>query len=173
MSHQAEAREASTRGTLPAAESVRHLPESNGALLSHHEYGSGQRSVGAVAAWRDAMSTLRTQPEGGAGRQRMSRKALLEENRQFRGTTGVSGQNRSMGFRPAFRDLHTGEVYLARFADGSPAPCHVLDGLPAEVVECRDSLGRVTHAVASLVSGFLLADRFYTREQAAEHAAAH
>ncbi len=99
--------------------------------------------------------------------------ALRRENLRFRGTGGISQENGSLGFRPAFRDLNTGNVYLARFADGTPAPCHVLDGLPSKLVRCRDAQGRVTQVVAGVVAGFLLAERFYTREQAAELVAAH
>jgi len=98
---------------------------------------------------------------------------LRRENRRFRGTGGVSEDNGALGFRPAFRDLNTGDVYLARFADGTPAPCHVLDGLPSQLVQCRDARGRVTQAIAGIVSGFVLAGHFYTREQAAEYAASH
>jgi len=119
------------------------------------------------------VTTLHTKPRDATGTRRpLSRQSLEQENRQFRGTGGVSPQARPMGFRPAFRDLVTGEVHLARFADGTPAPCHVLDGLPAELVQCRDAWGRVTHSVASVVAGFVLADRFYSREQAAEYVGA-
>lgn len=101
----------------------------------------------------------------------LSRRVLQDENRRFRGTGGVSAESRPLGFRPAFRDLSTGDVYPARFADGSPAPCHVLDGLPPQLVRCRDAMGRVTKVVTTVVAGFVLADRFYTREQAAKHVA--
>jgi hypothetical protein len=99
----------------------------------------------------------------------LNRRVLQDENRRFRGTGGVSAESRPLGFRPAFRDVETGTVYPARFADGTPAPCHVLDGLPPQLVRCRDAMGRVTQVVANVVAGFVLADRFYTREQAAKH----
>ena len=67
--------------------------------------------------------------------------ALRRENRVFRGSGGVSAQNRYKGFAPAFLDLETGVVYRACFADGRPAPMHLLEGLPAEVVVDRHASG--------------------------------
>jgi hypothetical protein len=93
--------------------------------------------------------------------------ALRRSSAHFRGTGGVSEENRGLGFRPAFRDAETGIVYRSCFADGRPAPCHLLDGLPPEVTVGRDGRGRVTAVKGSLVSGFLRRSRFYTREQAA------
>lgn len=97
--------------------------------------------------------------------------ALRRENIRFRGTGGVSEHNGALGFRPAFQDLNTGNVYLARYADGTLAPCHLLDGLPSQLVQSRDSRGRVTQAIAGIVSGFVMDGRFYTRQQAADYAA--
>jgi len=95
-------------------------------------------------------------------------KALLAiETTQYRGTGGVSENNRGLGFQPAFVDRETGTVHLSRFPDGRPAPCHLLDGLPAEIVLVRDRRGRVTRVKASVVSGFVHGERFYTRDQAA------
>jgi len=95
-------------------------------------------------------------------------KALLAiETTQYRGTGGVSENNRGLGFQPAFVDRETGTVHLSRFPDGRPAPCHLLDGLPAEIVLVRDRRGRVTRVKASVVSGFVHGERFYTCDQAA------
>jgi hypothetical protein len=91
---------------------------------------------------------------------------LARENAIFAGTGGVSEENADCGFRPAFRDMATELVYPSRFADGRPAPFHMIDGLPAEVVEARDGAGHVTRIKTSLVSGFVRRGRFYTREQA-------
>jgi hypothetical protein len=93
------------------------------------------------------------------------------ENICHRGTGGVSGENRGLGFLPAFMDTETRIVYASRFADGRLAPVHVLDGLPEELVVSRHASGRVASVKASLVSGFVRSGRFYTRERAA-HAAA-
>ena len=92
--------------------------------------------------------------------------ALAHENKRFAGTGGVSAGNRHQGFRPAFIDRDTGRVFLSRFRDGRPACCHLLDGLPDDLTE-RDASGRVRAAKASVASGFVLGERFYTREQAA------
>jgi len=95
-------------------------------------------------------------------------KALLAiETAQYRRTGGVSENNRGLGFQPAFIDRETWTVHLSRFPDGRLAPCHLLDGLPAEIVLARDGRGRVRRVKASLVSGFVHGERFYTRDEAA------
>lgn len=97
----------------------------------------------------------------------MSEQVLQRENVEFRGTGGRSQENRRRGFQPAFMDVETLAVYPSCFANGSPAPFHLLDGLPPEVVLSRTPTGRVAAAKASVVSGFILDDVFYTREAAA------
>ncbi|MCB1825403.1 MAG: hypothetical protein KDJ54_12820 [Candidatus Competibacteraceae bacterium] len=97
----------------------------------------------------------------------MTALTLRRQNQVFRGTGGVSAENRTLGFVPAFLDTQTGVVYRACFADGRPAPMHLLDGLPPTVVASRDPTGRVTTLKSSVQAGFLRAERFYTREQAA------
>jgi hypothetical protein len=97
----------------------------------------------------------------------LTTQVLRRQNLAFKGTGGVSAGNRSQGFAPAFLDMETGSVYLARFADGRPAPMHLLDGLPRELIVSRDAAGRCLAVKRSLVAGFVQADRFYTREQAA------
>jgi hypothetical protein len=92
---------------------------------------------------------------------------LRKQNLAFVGTGGVSEENRSSGFRPAFFDLASGRAALARFADGRPAPMHLLDGLPEEWVVQRDAAGRVRAIKDSVIAGFVRDGRFYTREQAA------
>jgi hypothetical protein len=89
------------------------------------------------------------------------------ENLAFRGTGGVSTENRGCGFRPAFFDTQTRTVYLSCFADGKLAPCHLWDGLPDDVVLARNLAGRVAKIKASIRSGFVLDGRFFTREEAA------
>lgn len=98
----------------------------------------------------------------------MTPRVLFDENRTYAGGGGVSQHNRSGGFRPAFRDVETGIVYLACFADGRPAPMHILDGLPDGVVIARAPCGRVVAAKPSVVAGFVREGRFFTREQAAQ-----
>jgi hypothetical protein len=72
--------------------------------------------------------------------------ALALESANYRGTRGVSENNRCAGFLPAYIDRQSGIVHLSRFADGRRAPCHLLDGLPHELVIARDK------AVAMLAS---------------------
>jgi hypothetical protein len=96
---------------------------------------------------------------------------LEHENVRYRGTAGVSAGNRSLGFQPAFVDRETRAIYLSRFADGRPAPCHVLGGLPCDLVRSRRACGRVAGVKPSLVSDFVRDGRFYTREEAAAQAA--
>lgn len=102
--------------------------------------------------------------------QAMSEVVLQQENRTYRGSGGISEENRSMGFRPAFLDTETDRIYVSRFADGRPAPFHLLDGLPEELVLARHPGGRVAAVKASIISGFVRFGRFYTRDEAARQA---
>ena len=97
----------------------------------------------------------------------LSQQCLEEENRRFKGSRGISQNNRSAGFIPAFRDSTTGTCIISRFADGSPAPVHVLDGLPHAWVTRYDAEGHVTAVRKGIISGFLRGLSFYTREEAA------
>jgi hypothetical protein len=92
---------------------------------------------------------------------------LCAQSDNFRGTGGCSEGNGNLGFRPAFLDAETGSVYGSRFLDGNPAPFHLLDGLPEEVVLNRTEAGRVTAVKGSLVPGFVRFGKFYTRDEAA------
>jgi hypothetical protein len=94
--------------------------------------------------------------------------SLCRENHRFRDTGGISCNNRAAGFRSAFLDTATGCVYPSCFANGQPAPIHVLDGLPDELVLQRNAEGRITAVKHTLIAGFLAAGVFYTREQAAQ-----
>ena len=89
------------------------------------------------------------------------------EAADYRGTGGVSENDRSLSFQPAFIDRETCTVYLSRFPDGRLAPCHLLDGLPVELVLARNEHGRVTRVKASVASGFVHGEHFYTRDEAA------
>ena len=100
----------------------------------------------------------------------MNQLILQQETIAYQGSGGVSAENRPVGFRPAFRNTETGRVYLSRFGDGRPAPIHMIDGLPDEVVVARSAAGRVTLVKDSVQSGFVLNGRFYDRDEAAEYA---
>jgi hypothetical protein len=97
----------------------------------------------------------------------MNEQRLSQENTAHAGTGGVSRGNAGMGFRPAFLDFATLTIYPSRFADGRPAPFHLLDGLPDEAVTDRLPSGRVVAAKASIISGFERGGFFYTRQAAA------
>lgn len=93
---------------------------------------------------------------------------LRRENTSFQGSGGVSDCNRELGFRPAFMDMDTGDIYVSCSRDGVPAPYHRLDGLPDELIRERDNCGRVIAVKTTVVSGFERDGCFYTREQAAD-----
>lgn len=101
----------------------------------------------------------------------MTNQRIRQENRSYRGTGGISQNNRRAGFLPAFRDIETGRVEISRLSGGTPAPIHLLGGLPEEWVVGRDAAGGVSTVKASVVAGFLRGGRFYTREQAARQCA--
>ena len=92
---------------------------------------------------------------------------LREENETYAGTGGVSENNCMQHFLPAFRDEQTGRVELARKADGSQAPVHLLCCLPDEWVTERDAEGQILALRDSVVAGFVRDGLFYTREEAA------
>jgi hypothetical protein len=96
---------------------------------------------------------------------------LRQENATHAGTAGRSQGNSGLGFHPAFFDTSTCTTYLSRFADGRPAPFHMLDGLPDELVVARSASGRVVAAKGTLMSGFERNGFFYTRAAAARAAA--
>ena len=92
---------------------------------------------------------------------------LRLENRTFEDTGGISQNNRDLGFRPAYRNIRTGQTVMSRYANGEPAPVHVLDGLPDEWVVARDPEGSVSRVIATVVAGFVHNGSFYSREAAA------
>jgi hypothetical protein len=96
----------------------------------------------------------------------MTEEGLRQETLIHRGTGGTSAENRGLGFRPAFMDRETGAVYASCFADGRPAPLHLIDGMPDEVVVARDAVGRVATLKDSVIAGFVRGGCFYSREDA-------
>jgi hypothetical protein len=100
--------------------------------------------------------------------QALTKQVLRLETSRFLGTGGESSGNRSDGFRPAFLDTDANTIYLSRFGNGQPAPFHLLDGLPDELVLQRSASGRVEAVKPTVVSGFVRAGRFYSREEAAQ-----
>lgn len=96
----------------------------------------------------------------------MTQELLELESEVYENTGGASAECRPYGFRPAFYDLQTRTIYMSCFSDGRPAPFHLLDGLPEHLVVTRQAGGRVSSVKGSLISGFELYGRFYTREEA-------
>lgn len=101
---------------------------------------------------------------GGTG---LCRCDLDAQNSAYGGTGGVSEHNRHAGFLPAYQNTVTGETVLSRFVDGSPAPVHILDGLPSDWVAARDPAGHVSSTRGAIVAGFVRDGTFYTRAAAA------
>lgn len=93
---------------------------------------------------------------------------LEEENRRFADTPGISINNRGCGFLPAFHNSKSGYSLVSRFADGCPAPIHVIDGLPEEWLEGRDINGQAIGIRPHIISGFMRNGRFYTREEVSQ-----
>ena len=93
---------------------------------------------------------------------------LKDENRVFKRTGGRSQENSFLHFIPAFFDQKTEQVFLSRFSSGKLAPIHLLEGLPEGCVEQRDSAGFVTKIKASIISGFVKGEQFFTRAQVAD-----
>jgi hypothetical protein len=112
------------------------------------------------------MNTQMSYCEGSAG-QPLTASLLHHQNLAFQGTGGVSAGNRAQGFTPAFLDTDTGIIHLARYADGRPAPMHLLEGLPSELFLSCGAAGESTAVKPSLIAGFIRTGLFYTREQAA------
>lgn len=96
---------------------------------------------------------------------------LQRENIIYKGSGGVSENNRSSGFQPAFLDTQSGQIYLSRFADGRLAPIHLLSALPDSLLILVSEADHRRSIKETVISGFMLNQRFYTRAQAAEHMA--
>ncbi len=91
--------------------------------------------------------------------------SLRDENVLFEHSKGIRRNNDHQGFVPGFRLSATGELAVSRYADGSPAPIHMLDGLPEDWIGGRDTEGHVTSTRPGVVSGFIREGRFFTREE--------
>jgi len=101
-------------------------------------------------------------------RKRLTRYELVKQNARFAGSGGISKNNRSAGFLPAYQDTVTGRVVLSCYEDGRPAPIHVFDSMPADWVEQRNPKGRILSLKSNVIAGFVHDGLFYTREAAAK-----
>ena len=124
---------------------------------------SAQRSRGCIGQGAAHGDTDRAMAKAGG----LCACDLDNQNARYAGTGGVSFNNRRAGFAPAYLNTDTGEMVVSCFADGSPAPVHVLDGLPGDWVAVRGDDGGVSAAVSSVVAGFTRHGVFYTRADAA------
>ncbi|MFZ0255931.1 MAG: hypothetical protein WAN46_09830 [Gammaproteobacteria bacterium] len=95
-----------------------------------------------------------------------SRRTRCWKNRCNSSLLGACQGEHDLMLRPAFRDDSTGVVYPSCFTDGRPAPVHVADSLPDSAVLKRAPDGRVAALKQTVVAGFSLGARFYTREEA-------
>jgi len=92
---------------------------------------------------------------------------LSVENVQFARTCGLSANNAHQDFVPAFRHEETGEVALARFADGRVAPMHLIINLPEEWATARNARGQISAVQECVIAGFVHDGQFFTRAEAA------
>jgi hypothetical protein len=99
-------------------------------------------------------------------------KLLRQQNRVYARTGGVSANNCKEGFVPGFLDTRSGVAVPSRFANGLPAPVHVLEGLPEGWIAERNTEGLATKACQGVIAGFLRFGRFYSRDEAARAVAA-
>lgn len=97
----------------------------------------------------------------------MNNKTLRFENLAFGGTNGVSQNNASAGFAPAFLNSKSGRIVISRTKGGCPAPIHLIDWLPEEWAESTREDGSIEKLIPEIVSGFSRNGRFYTREETA------
>lgn len=95
----------------------------------------------------------------------LTQEDLLTLSQQYQGTCGESQGNRPFGFMPAFRDDDTGKVYLSCQANGIPAPVHLIEGLPDELVLERGDDTKAVAVKPSLLCGFIYQGYFYTRDE--------
>lgn len=121
------------------------------------------------SASQQTRSPLQATPQSTAPT-RLRQQDLKSENCQFQGTGGVSEENREQGFIPAFHDQQSGHNVISSYADGTPAPIHVIDGLPAEWIVEHDETGHALATREGVIAGFLRNGIFYTREEAARAA---
>jgi hypothetical protein len=101
----------------------------------------------------------------------LTEQELQLEMLSLAGTGGVSANNRSSGFHPAFLDTCTHAACLSRFLDGQPATFNLFDGLPDELEGNRKPFGRVDAFRSGVLSGFVCEGQFYNRDEAARRVA--
>jgi|GEM_PF-2693923 len=86
--------------------------------------------------------------------------------RPSRPGTSEARRGGSDSLTPAFLDTRTGTIYQSCYADGRPAPVHMLDGLPASLLVRRDRGAQTPSVREAVVAGYVRRGYFLTREQA-------
>jgi len=91
---------------------------------------------------------------------------LGDEVKQFKGTGGISSENK---LTAGFRHKKTGEIFEAKDETGRNTSIHLLGGIPAKYVTEVDPRDGVTIAVSGdIEAGFIKDGKFLTREEAAQ-----
>ena len=98
----------------------------------------------------------------------MNNNLLRRQNLAFQGQRGISQNNGDLGYRAAFREEATGQIELARHADGQSAPMHLISGLPRDWGKSFADDGSIQRLKAGIVAGFELDGRFFTRQEVAQ-----
>lgn len=114
-----------------------------------------------------AQSNQSLAQQGANSQRSVDAQTLRRENRQFANTCGLSANNAGNNFVPAFRNDQTGEVALAKLADGRIAPMHLIINLPAAWATARNTRGQISAVLDCIVAGFVRHDQFFTRAEAA------
>ncbi|MGH1460860.1 MAG: hypothetical protein ACRBB6_02375 [Neptuniibacter sp.] len=87
------------------------------------------------------------------------------ENERFADSGGISQNNATQRFMPAFKNKHTGEIALSRYANGATAPFHLIEGLPENWLKKEE---KCTDLEACIISGFVRFGQFFDRQEAAD-----
>ncbi len=103
-----------------------------------------------------------------SGHGSLTSSALADQNETFSDTAGLSQNNSHAGFVPGYQDTQTGETHISRYANGKPAPIHLLEGLPDDWVARRDAEGHVAETKSGIVAGFIRDGEFFTRDAVLE-----
>lgn len=89
-----------------------------------------------------------------------------------------SGQSRTAqqpnclnGFTPAFLNAESGDIAFAKFANGFPAPVHIVEGLPENWFKQPNKKSGKEDLKQEIVSGFIREGHFFTREEATQQLA--
>lgn len=118
----------------------------------------GQRAQEQYAGWKGKAEGVKSDD--------MTIAKLNKEVVKYKGIGGISTEAIKNKFIPGFRDSETGLIYPSLDENGRPTGIHLLDGLPESMITERNKYGDVTKAKASLESGFIRDDQFYTRDDA-------